>query len=72
MNYFHCTFVGGLCWIDEAANVRLIALSQSLFRSALLLVCTERICLAVFVGITLDYFMLFYLLAVHSVDYVYS
>ena len=53
MNYFHCTFVVGLCWIAEAANVRLIALSQSLLRSALLLAYTERVCLAAFVGITL-------------------
>lgn len=78
MGYFHRTFVGGLRWIDEAAYARLIALSQflpgpgssqvgfalGLHRAGL------PGGLAAFIGFTLPSFVLLYLLAVYSADYV--
>ena len=79
IGYFHRTFVDRLRWIDEAAYARLIALSQFYLgldrvKSALLLACTERVCLVAclaFIGFTLPSFILLYLLAAYSVDYVH-
>lgn len=79
IGYFHRTFVDRLRWIDEAAYARLIALSQflpgpgssqvgfalGLHRAGL------PGGLAAFIGFTLPSFILLYLLAVYSVDYVH-
>ena len=79
IGYFHRTFVDRLRWIDEAAYARLIALSQFLpgpgSSQVGFAIGLHRAGLpgglAAFIGFTLPSFILLYLLAVYSVDYVH-
>ena len=79
IGYFHRTFVDRLRWIDEAAYARLIALSQFLpgpgSSQVGFAIGLHRAGLpggiAAFIGFTLPSFILLYLLAAYSVDYVH-
>lgn len=79
IGYFHRTFVDRLRWIDEAAYARLIALSQFLPGPGSSQVGFALVLhraglpggLAAFISFTLPSFILLYLLAVYSVDYVH-
>lgn len=79
IGYFHRTFVDRMRWIDEAAYARLIALSQFLPGPGSSQVGFALVLhraglhggLAAFISFTLPSFILLYLLAVYSVDYVH-